>query len=562
MSLDWDTILPVRVDSSFDLSAIITARSKANYPPDGVVDHPPLDGPDAEPPYSSPFGSPLSSVPPTDLSSSPLTSLPSSLSSSPSEPAHPPLPTVIATTSCPRVIDLEAGRDSEEEIKQEEGKGKKRRRRRSKKGKKTDSPSSLPFVSMSVPASAAPSVSPSPHRSTSTSPVPSTSSVPPVISVISGTQVPNAETRRKHKVREAKRRRLKDRATTSLGSKNLKSATAIGTAFDAQVMHNQTDGYLGHPGHVPDGDGLVYTLDQLVGSNSRYKFTLQSIPPNATSIPLLDKNDTVIGLLVGPPRGDNSWDTVVANAAESLEAARADLYFEDKRLIHKRGYFPVQPYGVSFGGGQLHPKRIYQPPRNEEILSTLTEKPCFKRLAGHASGAFATWAPKLYRHYFDYDTRLRKEHPFCTKNFENSIWSCATYNFGPSTVTVQHIDHLNYIFGWCAITSLGKFDHTKGGHLVLWELGLVLEFPPGWTALIPSAYIRHSNTPISDQETRYSFTQYTAGGLFRWVDDKFRLRSKLTKAQRKRATARDKRRLKSGLFMYSTLDELRQLYTQ
>jgi hypothetical protein len=269
----------MRVDSSFDLGAIITACSRANYPPDGVVDHPPLDAPDAEPPYSSPFSSPLSSVPPTDLSSSPLTSLPSSLSSSPSEPAHPPLTIIIATTSCPKVIDLEAERNSEEEIEQEEGKGKKRRRRRCKKGKKTDSPSSvspLPFVSMSVPASAAPSVSPSPHRSTSTSPVPSTSLVPPVIP---GTQVPNPETRRKHKVRGEKRRRLKGSVTTSLGSKNLKSATAVGTAFDAQVMHNQTDGYLGHPGHVPDGDGLVYTLDQLVGSNSRYKFTLVSIPP-------------------------------------------------------------------------------------------------------------------------------------------------------------------------------------------------------------------------------------------------------------------------------------------
>jgi hypothetical protein len=54
-----------------------------------------------------------------------------------------------------------------------------------------------------------------------------------------------------------------------------------------------------------------------------------------------------------PPRGDQSWEDVVKTAAEALESARGKLYFEAKQLIHKRGYFPVQPFGYSFGGGQL-----------------------------------------------------------------------------------------------------------------------------------------------------------------------------------------------------------------
>lgn len=43
----------------------------------------------------------------------------------------------------------------------------------------------------------------------------------------------------------------------------------------------------------------------------------------------------------------------------------------------------------------------------------------------------------------------------------------------------------------------------------------LIEFPPGATILLPSA---HSNLTISTDETRYSFTQYTTGALFRWVE--------------------------------------------
>jgi len=58
------------------------------------------------------------------------------------------------------------------------------------------------------------------------------------------------------------------------------------------------------------------------------------------------------------------------------------------------------------------------------------------------------------------------------------------------------MDFGNLPYGWCAITSLGPFDPKRGGHLVLWDLQLVIEFPPGSTILIPSAVLQHSNIPI------------------------------------------------------------------
>lgn len=95
----------------------------------------------------------------------------------------------------------------------------------------------------------------------------------------------------------------------------------------------------------------------------------------------------------------------------------------------------------------------------------------------------------------------------------------AAYNLGPATVCLPHRDSANLSFGICAITALGRFDPKRGGHLVLRELGLAVEFPPGATALIPSAVLTHYNTKIQEGETRYSFTQYAAGSLFSYIEN-------------------------------------------
>ncbi|KAF8345216.1 hypothetical protein F5887DRAFT_856061, partial [Amanita rubescens] len=59
----------------------------------------------------------------------------------------------------------------------------------------------------------------------------------------------------------------------------------------------------------------------------------------------------------------------------------------------------------------------------------------------------------------------------------------------------------------------------SGQHLVLWDFGLVIEFPPASTILIPSALLPHSNTSIQPNESRFSIVQYAAGGLFHWVEN-------------------------------------------
>ncbi len=143
--------------------------------------------------------------------------------------------------------------------------------------------------------------------------------------------------------------------------------------------------------------------------------------------------------------------------------------------------------------------------------------------------------------------------------FQNSVFPATTFNLGPKVETVEHYDSKNKAEGWIAVTALGDFDPIEGGHIILRELGLVIQFPPGSTILFPSAIIRHGNVPIQPHETRASFTQFAAGGLFRYADYGHR-----TEAEFKEQDLEGWKRMKEGRKMawqaavgnYSRYDEL------
>jgi hypothetical protein len=184
----------------------------------------------------------------------------------------------------------------------------------------------------------------------------------------------------------------------------------------------------------------------------------------------------------------------------------------------------------------------------------------FNPLIAYHTAAFNLFAPNLYIYYVVELGKLFDLTPYLRRNFLKSPWPAATFNFGPWTITFPHTDPGNLAFGWCAITALGNFDFLRGGQIILWDLGLVIDFPPGSTILIPSAVVRHSNTTIQAGETRYSFTQYAAGGLFRWVRNGFcsdkTFVAKATRKQMKERDAARRRRWKDGVGMFSKLSDL------
>lgn len=175
----------------------------------------------------------------------------------------------------------------------------------------------------------------------------------------------------------------------------------------------------------------------------------------------------------------------------------------------------------------------------------------------------ATWQPKIYHYYVDRLGKLHAEYPTLHRNFASSVFEATTYNLGPRTTCFRHRDFGNLPFGMCAVTALGEFDYMKGGHLVLWEAHLVIEFPPGTTILLPSAIISHSNVAVASNESRSSFTQYSAGSLFRWVDNHFQraadYKAKLKGRELTDYLSEEKGRWKFGLGLLSRLDEVESI---
>jgi hypothetical protein len=166
---------------------------------------------------------------------------------------------------------------------------------------------------------------------------------------------------------------------------------------------------------------------------------------------------------------------------------------------------------------------------------------------------FKTWAPRMHALYAKNMSALKERHPDLTFPFPGSVFPSATYNLGPTTVTYPHLDFLNAAFGWCGITALGSYGYKRGGHLILWDLCLVIEFPPGATIFIPSAIMSHSNVSISKGERRYSVTQYAAGGLFRWVDNGFKSNRSLSRKATKRQKLHDFTRWEEALSLYRVI---------
>ena len=131
-------------------------------------------------------------------------------------------------------------------------------------------------------------------------------------------------------------------------------------------------------------------------------------------------------------------------------------------------------------------------------------------------------------------TRLYKSDPGFEPPFDESIWANQTKN-PTNAQAAMHNDHCNLAFDWCAIQAFGDFDPHEGSHLILQQFGVVTEFPPGSTILIPSSIVTHGNVPVHEHEQRSSLVHFSAGGLFRWVEYGFQTWESLKKSDPLRA---------------------------
>ncbi|KAJ7732875.1 hypothetical protein B0H16DRAFT_1732606 [Mycena metata] len=225
------------------------------------------------------------------------------------------------------------------------------------------------------------------------------------------------------------------------------------------------------------------------------------------SIPIIDAHGRIIAVLGGTPRDVEGWRAITDRAATLMETKATRLRHTEDQLHHRRAQepYPSVDRGPSYGGGQTEP-----------LL-------------------FRIFAPMLFLYYQMQMELLRSWNPSMVWNVVFTVFAACTFNFGPHALTVPHLDFGNLAWGWCVITAPGRFNPDRGGHLILWDLKLVIRFPPGSTILIPSAIIRHSNSPIAADEFRCSFVQ----------------------EEKRERMEESKTRWEKGVAMYSTIDSLR-----
>ncbi|KAI9428640.1 hypothetical protein H4582DRAFT_1826966 [Lactarius indigo] len=284
--------------------------------------------------------------------------------------------------------------------------------------------------------------------------------------------------------------------------------------------------------------------------------------------PLLDRERRIIGVLVGQPRGQG-WEAAKGEAFDALRVAAGQMSLTGKVSSHRRGTFPCVAHGISFGGGQEEPGYLAHQGDNEAVLERLMEVPSIQRICSFGSSAFQIYGARNFGYMVATLEELRASRDLCQdeglrlrRPYDSKVgaFPCRTFNLGEQSVSFPHTDDGNLAQGWCSITPLGSFNPKEGGHIILWDFGLVIEFPPGSTVLIPSALITHSNTPLQAGETRFCLIQYAAGGLFRWVENGFQTQgdrlANASEEQRRAFLAKQNTRWSNAVGMFTTLDEL------
>ncbi|TFK80666.1 hypothetical protein K466DRAFT_503500, partial [Polyporus arcularius HHB13444] len=222
-------------------------------------------------------------------------------------------------------------------------------------------------------------------------------------------------------------------------------------------------------------------------------------------------------------RKSANMDPLLARVETQFERVSKAYNFKPSQRNHRRGDFEAVPTGPSYGGGQQHVGNLKDTPHNRAVIDDyLLKNEDVINLAGFVDSVFQNAAHELHAEYGRVLESICERHPHVRRNFVNSVFAGVTFNLGPRAYTVPHTDHLNIPTGWCAVVALGDFNPDEGGHLILWDLNLLIRFPRGAIIFLPSALLVHSNTIVPEGQRRYSLTQYTAGGLTRWVECGFR----------------------------------------
>ncbi|KAK7014486.1 hypothetical protein VNI00_019329 [Paramarasmius palmivorus] len=318
-------------------------------------------------------------------------------------------------------------------------------------------------------------------------------------------------------------------------------------------------------------EGLPASIPGWIGTK---EIPPDRLPPvsKLTKLNWNGKLDRIWAVLGSPPKDPRWYSEVIPGCTDAIRKFHQDSRFTSEDCNNRRSgkRYVATNVGVSIGGGQKQPSNIaIRRVRVKSSMAALQQNKSIMRLVGHTGTLYKTFGHKLAVESRDNVRKLKEQFPhlkpFPYPTSDGPYWASATVNSaepgeGPQVVTLSHTDYGNYARAWCAVTPFGDFNPDLGGHLVFWNLGIAIRFPPGCTILFPSALITHSNLSVQPGETRYSLVQYSAGGLFRWVHNGgMSDKSFLATATPEQLSKREEGRLnrpKAALRKYTKLYEL------
>ncbi|KAF9786616.1 hypothetical protein BJ322DRAFT_1003890, partial [Thelephora terrestris] len=233
--------------------------------------------------------------------------------------------------------------------------------------------------------------------------------------------------------------------------------------------------------------------------------------------PILTRSKELVALLAGRPNDASFVDSLRDLEGKMDAANKCTPEKWAKRKRDGRGHHVAVSMGLSYGGGSKHPGQLKIASRSTfQTAKSFVEHLGMRRLVGFTRATTSTYAPSLCNFVTESLEKLKNENKRFKTIYEGP-YSAVTFNLGGKVCNFPHRDYKNLAWGWCAVTSLGTYDPRLGGHLVLWELGIAVEFPPYSTIMLPSAILTHFNIAIQEGEKRLSIVQYNSSGLFRWL---------------------------------------------
>ncbi|KAJ7149524.1 hypothetical protein C8R43DRAFT_1128519 [Mycena crocata] len=260
--------------------------------------------------------------------------------------------------------------------------------------------------------------------------------------------------------------------------------------------------------------GQEYTLDEVCGPQSVLGLR-RVLWGGDSAMPLVDFRNQVVGVLGGTPTNPG-WPKDVE--AATLACADVAPWVRCSKEEQEANASPT----LSGGLGLVHEGEEAPVPEGRSAIldavtfGTLFTNPAVRRITGYASGLFSLFAFRLHV-WFPQALQVYEDHYAGSARFLSfGVFAAATFVFGCNPLPLFDDDIAT---GWAALTALGTYDWRRGGHIILWDLNIVVPFPPGCTILIPRAAVRYSFVKIAPGETRYCLIQHTPAAVFNFASN-------------------------------------------